>query len=1835
MADQMSDKYRNLLAGRLSRDDIPTARAKMIRMYFCSAGTDCMTERDCFLKTVYPGLRDYCKKKYGLEFQVVDLNWGLPPDSMDDQLDLTPVRSREIHKCLTLSAGPDFIVFLGQKYGGRFLPAVIIARQFDAILGALTAHKGRASRNAPVLGRCYRLDENNLPPVYVLQHKNILVPEFCDNKEEVRISAQKTWVALQAELRRLLQRGAELAFLDGTMDQESRDRFFLSDLEHEIMQGVELDQDPGRHWVLITRDIQDLKNYTQDTRTFRFTELRFDAKNDRYQLDSDCANLLVKLKNRLQGLVPEASTIHHEVLWRYENVIDAFHHQEYLEALCGQLYSTCWRLIDDGLEVPDNEVPRAWQEVSQHWSHCRYLASNFCNQETLLTKLKEYVTGALATPLVVYGASGTGKSKVVSKLAAEMEDSLAGDYVLLLRYISPTFSSTDIRHLLMGLCAQLATVMGIHPSSRPSEMRDLVNYFTHLLTLTPADCRLVIILDGLEQLLPDHGALTLTWIPLELPANVKLILTVQQPAHGLLDRLRLELLPDRPESFLEISAIGVDGCDQIFNDMLLAMNRSLTPEQKKVFRDSIERQPHPLYVELLVNIGKEIPSYMDAESIQLPGSCEDGIERFLDRLEGKHGRLLGSRACAYLVASSTGLSDCEMQDILSLDEDVLNEVFRDFHPLIRRLPCVKWLSLKQDMDPFLVHRDSDDVTVAAWKHESFDSVVTRRYLSDTDVSRLVHCNIADYFLGTWSDHPKPAILLHSDQQLPPCVETNRKVPRQPHTYVDDQSGAVKFNRRMYEQVPRHLGLAGRYQELDLLVCFNYEWLYNKIQALSLQSVLADLALSPSEEARLVAQVLQISESDIETDTNNLPTLMTGHLLPYLASHPNIRQLIQQCDTNGTQHCALVPNFPFPDVAGTCLQFVLKCPTVMHQFRLLDDDRQLVCKQRDDLYVHRFDLDTGDHKAAVLTSAGELYSTPNGKYFIIIHQAESGEFIQQIILMNHIESKSALYKKGPLCLSDDRLCAVVTMTQSVLCVCEIPSGNVLSIIPLDGKSHVCSMTPDSNYVFCNSNNFLLAFDVYRHTHLLTVALASQPTHLVFSQDGLRAFIGSHGDAKITVMHLDGETVDMTYRLAFDDKMPGDVICNLTVSPDDSCLLFRGHKHLLVYHRGFEKLIAIFKKPEDIPEDYRLPHSHPVELRFTQASFSADSKFVLASIFRNVYVWQISDGCLSSVIKGPVGLMTSMLVSRSRGQVVTHTQSSQEIQVWRPGQTRQQVLTPDRLTDAISEFLVTADTSLVFVKCLDSDAVAVIAMDTGCLLDLLTHDTHVQDLAISPDGGWALVATSPRVKGTAFRLWNMTERHVVMEMGDVFGYCVGMNSSPYMIVVAQKDSTFRSPYHVCVIDVSKSQYQLCEYPCAEVTVVRSKPFVTHSDQYLIIHSSVDRESGEATVSRPCLYIGHVDSQMSVSAWDATNMEFEDHLQDIMEVRPCRHQHGNMVAAIFSCVDHYRPGSTDSRSGGEAGQTYGFFLLDVSIGSLTLLCIPFPKPSYGFKAHPLIFSSDFSMCLDEMSNIFHTPSGEFIGQVPCHVVPPRAFALRGSVVVYYLGSTLRLVHVTTGQVMANCEVKATICHAHVCPDERTLLVGCEDGTVLAFTVLDPDNEDVALVVKNIPSRKVASPRMAKLSSERSWDKTVPSSARYQPLPDHRQSWPDHRQISPEDTQASEGQRQSLLDHTQTSPDHRQTSPDHRQTSPDHRQSPPDHRQNSPDHRQSLPDHRQTSPDYRQTSPDQRQSLPEDTQASEDHRHHSPDHRQPSPDHRQPSPEDIPALEAPRQPSSSPDRM
>ena len=64
-----------IFAGGLT--DLPPVSSKIVRIFTSSTFTDMLMERNTLMEWVYPKIREYCREKHGLEFQVIPRIWWI------------------------------------------------------------------------------------------------------------------------------------------------------------------------------------------------------------------------------------------------------------------------------------------------------------------------------------------------------------------------------------------------------------------------------------------------------------------------------------------------------------------------------------------------------------------------------------------------------------------------------------------------------------------------------------------------------------------------------------------------------------------------------------------------------------------------------------------------------------------------------------------------------------------------------------------------------------------------------------------------------------------------------------------------------------------------------------------------------------------------------------------------------------------------------------------------------------------------------------------------------------------------------------------------------------------------------------------------------------------------------------------------------------------------------------------------------------------------------------------------------------------------------------------------------------------------------------------------------------------------------------------------------------------------------------------------------------------------------------------------------------------------------------------------------------------------------
>ena len=84
MAPRDEEAVDKIFAG--SMENLPPLSSKVVRIFTSSTFTDMLMERNTLMEWVYPKIKEYCKEKHGLEFQVVDMRWGVRDEMTDEHM---------------------------------------------------------------------------------------------------------------------------------------------------------------------------------------------------------------------------------------------------------------------------------------------------------------------------------------------------------------------------------------------------------------------------------------------------------------------------------------------------------------------------------------------------------------------------------------------------------------------------------------------------------------------------------------------------------------------------------------------------------------------------------------------------------------------------------------------------------------------------------------------------------------------------------------------------------------------------------------------------------------------------------------------------------------------------------------------------------------------------------------------------------------------------------------------------------------------------------------------------------------------------------------------------------------------------------------------------------------------------------------------------------------------------------------------------------------------------------------------------------------------------------------------------------------------------------------------------------------------------------------------------------------------------------------------------------------------------------------------------------------------------------------------------------------------
>ena len=315
-----------------------------------------------------------------------------------------------------------------------------------------------------------------------------------------------------------------------------------------------------------------------------------------------------------------------------------------------------------GTEESDNRVEESGEEeemVTMQKDAARGMGVTFAMEEEELSleelhqrelRARDLMKhGKVNKPLVIHGPSGCGKTSLMAQIAFTCDSWFQREPVKVIRFLGTSPHSATIRDVLVSICEQIWEVYNI---SRPDidigrDFTFLTLYVQALLCkISTEDKPLVILLDSIDQLSDDDYAHSMDWLPILLPPNTYLILSMVPQTKSCLDNAML--LINDPDRFTEVPELPRETACDILSCWYDSIGRTLTCEQQDHILNSLRRCPQPMFLKLAFEQARAWKSYTPQDEWVIGHSVKTAIEHMFSNLERDHGQILVAKALGML-----------------------------------------------------------------------------------------------------------------------------------------------------------------------------------------------------------------------------------------------------------------------------------------------------------------------------------------------------------------------------------------------------------------------------------------------------------------------------------------------------------------------------------------------------------------------------------------------------------------------------------------------------------------------------------------------------------------------------------------------------------------------------------------------------------------------------------------------------------------------------------------------------------------------------------------------------------------------------------------------------------------------------------------------------------------------------------------------------------------------------------------------------------------------------------------------------------------------------------
>jgi tetratricopeptide (TPR) repeat protein len=366
-------------------------------------------------------------------------------------------------------------------------------------------------------------------------------------------------------------------------------------------------------------------------------------------------------------------------------------------------------------------------------------------------RLNKHVEGN-DPPLVITGNPGSGKSALLVNWSEEFNKS---EIPCFRYFIGATPGSTDSLTMLRRLMREIAAKLGVQ-FEIPDAPGQLRTGFKNLLYELASRSKIVIVIDGIDQLEDDEGIHDILWLPPKIPPRVRLVLSTR---HG----RSLDLLKERGYSTFTIGPLKQAERVRFITNYLAQFGKRLSKARVSRLAGSL-LAANPLYLRALLDelriygihykLDTRIDFYTEADSL------DDFFQRILQRYEEHYNGYrpqLVQDAMSLLWAARHGLSERELAELLGKEG--------------RPVPSADLVPLLLAVERSLVNRSG----LMYLSHDFVREAISKRYLTGDEAKRHARRQIANYFKNQFvcdrkiTELPWQLLQIQSWQELYLCL----------------------------------------------------------------------------------------------------------------------------------------------------------------------------------------------------------------------------------------------------------------------------------------------------------------------------------------------------------------------------------------------------------------------------------------------------------------------------------------------------------------------------------------------------------------------------------------------------------------------------------------------------------------------------------------------------------------------------------------------------------------------------------------------------------------------------------------------------------------------------------------------------------------------------------------------------------------------------------------------------------------------------------------------------------------------------------------------------------